>query len=62
MANHNCLDHLVLRSSDSVETHGLDCGPYEQVHEEWNECRVCHETYTDSEATRMWEQEEALSR
>jgi hypothetical protein len=27
--------------ADSVETHGLDCGPYEHWHEEWLTCDVC---------------------
>ncbi len=28
-------------SGDFVETHGLDCGPYETWHEEWVTCDLC---------------------
>ena len=28
-------------SGDFVETHGLDCGPYERWHEEWLTCNKC---------------------
>lgn len=27
--------------ADSVETHGLDCGPFEHFHDEWWECPQC---------------------
>jgi hypothetical protein len=33
------------RSTDSVETHGLDCGPYEYFHEEYVICRGCDERF-----------------
>lgn len=33
------------RSADSVETHGLDCGPYEYFHEEYVICRGCDERF-----------------
>ncbi len=26
---------------DWVETHGLDCGPYEHCHQEWVKCDKC---------------------
>ena len=29
------------RFADSVETHGLDCGPYEYRYEEYIVCRGC---------------------
>ncbi len=40
---HVCAEHMRYRSSESVETHGLDCGPYENVAEEWWECAICGE-------------------
>jgi hypothetical protein len=43
---HDCLQHLAYRQCESVETHGLECGPYEHWHEEWWECRVCGEKFT----------------
>jgi len=58
MFNHNCAEHLVHREGDFVETHGLNCGPYEHFHEEWEECSVCHEKYTPEEAQQMATQED----
>jgi hypothetical protein len=31
----------VFRFADSIETHGLDCGPYETLYEEFMICRGC---------------------
>lgn len=30
-----------LRHVTTVETHGLDCGPYETFHDEFIVCRTC---------------------
>lgn len=51
---HDCLDHLEHREGEHVETHGLDCGPYERWHEEWAECTVCGEKYEQREVDRMF--------
>jgi hypothetical protein len=32
---------LRFRCADSIETHGLACGPYEHFHDEWYECPAC---------------------
>jgi hypothetical protein len=40
---------LTYHESDSVETHGFDCGPYEHFHQEWYECVYCGERYTVEE-------------
>ena len=32
---------LRFRSAGSVETHGLECGPYEHFYDEWYECPAC---------------------
>jgi hypothetical protein len=37
------------RSTDSVETHGLDCGPYEYFHEEYVICLGCDECFDVAE-------------
>lgn len=44
--DHDCRAHLVPRESYGVETHGLDCGPYEHWRDEWDECTFCGERYT----------------
>lgn len=40
-----------LRYCDSwhVETHGLDCGPYERWHEHWWQCMDCGAKWDESE-------------
>jgi hypothetical protein len=40
---------LRFRECDSVETHGLDCGPYERFYDEWWECPECDAVFTDRE-------------
>ena len=40
---------LVLKQATTVETHGLDCGPYERVHEEWWECPACEARLTEED-------------
>ena len=37
------------READSIETHGLECGPYERWHDEWYECPNCHGQFTEDE-------------
>ena len=44
--DHDCLDHLLYREHEWVETHGLDCGPYEHCWQEWWECAICGENET----------------
>jgi len=34
------------RECDWVETHGLECGPFERCHSEWYECPACGEELT----------------
>lgn len=53
MADHYCLEHLVYRQHEWVETHGLDCGPYERGWEEWWECVICGEKFTGKELDAM---------
>jgi hypothetical protein len=36
-------------SDDFVETHGLECGPYERFHDEWYECPACGACFESSE-------------
>jgi hypothetical protein len=47
--DHDCREHLVYRAYEWVETHGLDCGPFERCRQEWWECAVCGEQFTGSE-------------
>jgi hypothetical protein len=47
--DHDCLEHLAYRQHESVETHGLDCGPFERWWDEWWECCVCGEIFTARE-------------
>jgi hypothetical protein len=46
---HDCVEHLSYRHGEWIETHGLDCGPYERWFEEWWECQVCGEKFTAEE-------------
>ena len=47
--DHDCRDHAVRRSERCVETHGLDCGPYETWTEEWWECSICDQTIDEGD-------------
>ncbi len=54
-----------LRFVTSVETHGLDCGPYETFHEEFIVCRACGGRFdlrdgdgTPEEAPSLWDPED----
>jgi hypothetical protein len=40
---------MIDRQADSVETHGLDCGPFEHFHDEWWECPECRMQFTAQE-------------
>jgi hypothetical protein len=51
--DHDCLDHLVYREHAWVETHGLDCGPYEHCWSERWECTVCGDWFTGDELDQM---------
>jgi hypothetical protein len=42
-----------VRESDSVETHGLDSGPFEHFYDEWWECPLCFARFTDRELTEV---------
>ena len=43
MRSHNCFDHLTYRQYESVEPHGEVCL------DEWWECTVCGERWTEAE-------------
>jgi hypothetical protein len=45
--DHDCREHMRHRIESYVETHGLDCGPYERWTEEWWECSICGEHEED---------------
>jgi len=49
----DCLDSLEPQSHRWVETHGLDCGPYEHCYQEWYRCIICGTEYTCDEVDRM---------
>jgi hypothetical protein len=46
------------RSADCVDTHGLDCGPYERWIEEWWECPSCGAEFEDRELDQIQAQEQ----
>jgi hypothetical protein len=52
---HDCLDHLVYRECESVETHGLDTGPYEIFWDRWFECAICGDQFSDQELAELTE-------
>jgi hypothetical protein len=51
--DHECLDHLDYRSYEWTETHGLEAGPFEHCFEEWWQCTVCGEKFTENELTYL---------
>lgn len=53
MPDHDCLYNLRYRESHTVETHGLDCGPYERFFDEWWECGTCGAVYTGQELEEL---------
>ena len=46
-----CGEDVIMRfrEADSIETHGMECGPYERWHDEWYECPVCGACFTEAE-------------
>lgn len=44
---HDCREHMRRHRGTFTETHGLECGPYEQWTEEWRECSICGEREED---------------
>jgi hypothetical protein len=50
---HHCIDHLQRKHNHVVETHGLDCGPYEEWDEEWDECAACHEQFDEVDVANL---------
>ena len=44
---------MQLREADSIETHGLECGPYEHWHDEWYECPECGSVFTENELAEV---------
>lgn len=55
--DHSCVEHARFKQADWVETHGLDCGPFERGTDEWWECSVCHDRFTKSELDKLAEDE-----
>jgi hypothetical protein len=52
-SEHECLAFLVARAQYHVETHGLECGPFERWWEEWWECGVCGKNYSERDVAEM---------
>jgi uncharacterized protein with PIN domain len=44
---------MQFREADSIETHGLECGPYERWHDEWYECPECRAVFTENELAEV---------
>jgi hypothetical protein len=55
---HDCLDNLEYHEYDSIEAHGLDCGPFERFHDEWWECAICGERFTERNLMAIQKAEE----
>jgi hypothetical protein len=53
--------YAVPRVGHFVETHGLDCGPYETRSERWYECPQCGAAFGDDELAQFYANEEAES-
>jgi hypothetical protein len=47
--DHDCREHAVYREATNTETHGLDCGPYEQWTDRWYECSICSQVVEEGE-------------
>ncbi len=56
---HWCIDHLRHRTNHVVETHGLDCPPYEEYDEEWDECKVCCESFDEVDLVHLVKEAQA---
>jgi hypothetical protein len=54
--SHDCLEHLKYREREWVETHGLDCGPYERCWEAWWQCVICGAQFTSRELDAIYEE------
>ena len=50
------VSYPVVHALFRLETHGLDCGPYEHCFQEWWECAVCGDQFTERELARMSEE------
>lgn len=50
---HSCIQHLAHKEHSWVETHGLDCGPYEHCRDEWEECTICGAVLTMEEVADL---------
>jgi hypothetical protein len=50
---HDCMEHLRHRAHVWVETHGLDCPPYEHCYQEWWCCKICGEKFDEADLKRM---------
>ena len=44
---------MQLREADTIETHGLERGPYEHWHDEWYECPECGAAFTENELAEV---------
>ncbi len=47
MESHNCLERLRYRQHDSIEPHG------ERFHDEWWECTICGNKFTENELAEI---------
>jgi hypothetical protein len=61
MEEHCCLEFLEFHQAYQVETHGLECGPYERWWEEWWTCEVCGETYSQRDVDAMSDEQQPSS-
>lgn len=48
-------DGFTWHTAHHIETHGLDCGPFEHWDEEWYECDACGAEFTERELDEMAE-------
>jgi len=40
------------RQADSYETHGLESTPFEHFHDEWYECPLCGDRFSERDLAR----------
>ena len=59
MADHKCYEHLRHHTNHVIETHGLDCGPYQEYDEEWEECSLCGEQFDGFDLANLMKDAEA---
>ena len=52
MNQHDCTLNLEFREVEWIESHGLDWGG-EPCHEEWWECQVCGELFSEKELRKL---------